>query len=139
MGSIITLAGLLLGIAIFLYLVNLLDEGKQKIKKIKKNKIFSNTVNVTNITEENRELSDGEKPALRDFPNTRNLPDDLKNQMPGRRCPLCGKTLKRDEPLYATNIEVGKIKKILIYGCQYCHKDREPEEMKKQDQSVEKS
>jgi hypothetical protein len=119
MSSLITLAGLVIGIAVFLYLVNLLDAGKQKIKSINQK-----AAGATPASESTNPSADTQ--ALNGHPLTRELSDDLKDRLPGRRCPLCNKTLGRDEPLYATNIETAGAKKILIYGCQYCHKDREP-------------
>jgi hypothetical protein len=116
MDYVLTIIGLILGIALFLYLISALDSGKRALAQKK------------SAQKEELALSSEQPVRYRDEPSQgipqaiQELPDDLKDQLAQRRCPLCSKILMRDEPLYATHIEVAKEKKILIYGCPYCHK-----------------
>lgn len=113
----LTASGLILGVSAFLYAVSFLDGGKRKIVKMQ-------------ADAKNRPLPARPKQSVPPvFPKqrpssgmSRPLPDDVKNAMPERTCPICGKTLTRDEPLYATHTTINKQQKVFIHGCPYCYK-----------------
>jgi len=115
MDILITIAGLAIGISVFLYFIQALDKGK-RIATAK------TAAPVLQRTESPTQPSVSESERNMDAPALKNLSDDLKDRIPHRICPLCSHILTRDEPLYATHIEAGGERKILIYGCPYCYK-----------------
>ncbi|HOP64603.1 MAG TPA: hypothetical protein PK358_01035 [Spirochaetota bacterium] len=112
MDILLYLAGLIIGIAAFLYVYSLISDGKEAIRKLGE---------------------PGEKPPVQNidtgtvaFRNRPALP-------PGTRiCPLCGSSLTKYEGLYASKtIERGS-EKLMIMGCRYCYRENEdPEKPKK--------
>ena len=112
----LTCAGFILGISVFLYCISLLDSGKRKIKS------FSNDKKSIN-----KSIPRDSKDTIRSDKSTSSQVvahyQELKNGvLPQRICPMCGKSLTRDEPLYATHMVIGKEKKVYIHGCPYCYK-----------------
>lgn len=109
--TFLTISGLLIAFAFFVYALNVVDSGKRKIKDLQNDKHAAKPDSSKLIKDKESGVS------------YRNLPENIKDMLPGRRCPLCLKTLTRDEPLYASFIETASGRKVLIYGCQYCYKD----------------
>jgi hypothetical protein len=102
MNALIFIAGLIIGITAFLYLLSVITEGMKKTRK---------TGTTGKITEQKI------APENIGFRNRRLIP-------PGTRvCPLCCSELTKYEGLYATKIYENGEKKILIMGCKYCFKD----------------
>ena len=102
--------GLLIGIAVFLYILSTYEFGKEKITYI----------------------------IRKGAPPEKNLEPDAivmkqsKTRAPGTRiCPLCGSVLNKYEALYASYIETKKGGKILIHGCRFCYKDDEDPDVEK--------
>jgi hypothetical protein len=112
MFTFMTIAGLIIAFIFFLYTLSVVDSGKRKIKDL------AAVVTSDRKSESTKDMRDKETGAT-----YRNLPDNIKDMIPGRRCPLCLKTLTRDEPLYASFVETTSGRKVLIYGCQYCYKE----------------
>ncbi|MBN1501750.1 MAG: hypothetical protein JW982_16440 [Spirochaetes bacterium] len=106
---LMTFAGFIIAVAVFLYFINTLDSAKQGIQKL------------TNCEVE----IEKKVPSLNQTGDAqiKDLSPEEKKFIPGRRCPLCSRILIRDEPLYATHVETAGVKKILIHGCPYCYKD----------------
>ncbi len=118
MTPILYLAGLLIGVALFLYIVSLLEAGKEKFKTM----MPCNDNNEEDFSSTIPREEDSNGIAFRKRPK---LP-------PGTRiCPLCGSTLERWEGLYASKIFDKNNAKILIMGCQYCYKDEESPKVRK--------
>ncbi len=104
MSAILYIAGFLIGIAVFLYLYNAYQGGREKVKKIAG--------------------KGAPRPAALNESAKISAPAPPLTRTPGSRtCPLCGSTLTRTEPLYGVKVVDGKQEKILIYGCPYCYKD----------------
>ena len=102
MSALIFIAGLIIGITAFFYILSLISDGMKKTRKSGlKGKKTEQKIEPENIGFRNRRL----------------IP-------PGTRvCPLCCSELTKFEGLYATNIYENGEKKILIMGCKYCFKD----------------
>jgi hypothetical protein len=115
MDILITIAGLAIAVSVFLYFIQALDKGKRIIAHKTASSVSQRTESSLPLTAPSAEKN-FEANALK------NLPDDLKDRIPNRICPLCSHILMRDEPLYATHVEMGSERKILIYGCPYCYK-----------------
>lgn len=102
MTLVIYLTGLIIGAALFFYLLSLYHEGKEKFKKM------SGKWNTPKQTLE---------PGKVAYPH-------LKGTPPGERmCPICRNSLSKYEPLYASQINTESGSKILIHGCGYCYKE----------------
>lgn len=100
-----------IGIAIFLYLLSLYHQFKERPAKPEKKqpvpKLIQNKIQIT--------------------------PQDEPVHLKERTCPVCGSKLSRYEALYASKVVKGSTK-ILIYGCRYCYKPEEdPDKKKKSD------
>ncbi len=120
MSVLLTFIGFIIAVVVFIYFINTLDAGKRKIEA------FANSANVNSMEFTGQEPAS--KPGqVKTIVNrnmaVRSLPDDLKNLIPHRKCPLCCSTLKKDEPLYANFMDLSGQKKVLIYGCPYCYKE----------------
>jgi hypothetical protein len=106
MTVLLYIAGLIIGVAVFFYILSLARSGKEKIV-----------------------VMTGKKPEVKQVlePHIVNMPKT--NRPPGSRtCPLCGSSLTRYEALYASYIGDASGKKILIHGCRYCYKpDEDPD------------
>jgi len=109
MSALLYIAGLVIGVTAFIYLVSLLNDGKEKIKE------------ATEKKKDNGGEDKGDAPF-----SAETIP-------PGERiCPLCRSSLSKYEALYAAPVAGDKEQKLMIYGCRYCYKDDEnPEEKKK--------
>ncbi len=112
MDAVIYLAGLIIGIASFLYVYSLIADGREKLKdpgtpkqNVPVQKMDSATVAFRN------------RPAL----------------PPGTRiCPLCGSALTKYEGLYSSKVYERGSEKLMIMGCRYCYRDNEdPDKPKK--------
>ncbi len=103
--------GLLLGLAVFIYLLSIYEKGKKKLTSDRP-------------VQKKTEL----KPSDVMYKN-------LPTRAPGERmCPVCGSPLEKYEALYASKIQNGDSQKILIHGCRHCYKDNEdPEQKRKSD------
>jgi len=102
-----------IGIAVFLYLLSLYHQFKERPAKPGKNRPVPKTIQ--------------DKIQITPQPTTE--PVHLKE----RTCPVCGSKLSRYEALYASKVVKGSTK-ILIYGCRYCYKPEEdPDKKKKSD------
>jgi hypothetical protein len=99
--------GFVIALALFLYVLNAYESGKQKLRGFK------------SVT--------GKKGGVR----TETVePQDIflkkPRSHPGERlCPLCGSALTNYEALYATPVKNGDGSKILILGCRYCYKEED--------------
>jgi hypothetical protein len=111
MSVLLYFAGLVIGVAAFLYVYALIADGKEKIKtsELLKNSPVQN-VDSSTVSFRNR-------PAL----------------APGTRiCPLCGSSLTKYEGLYASKVMERGSEKLIIMGCRYCYRENEnPEKPKK--------
>ena len=119
MDVFLTIAGLIVGISFFLYVVNVLDAGKRKLgtaalKSGGRSAQFAGDQPMVDIPA--RPVQATQQTDMK------NLPDEIKDRIPHRSCPLCSHILTRDEPLYASHIDLLNEKKVLIHGCQYCYK-----------------
>jgi len=112
MDILIYFAGLLIGVAVFLYLYSIIAAGNEKIRN-KKNPTIQQPAGKM----ESGTIAFRNRPAL----------------PPGTRvCPLCGSVLTKFEGLYASKVIDKKNVKLMIMGCRYCYKDSEdPEKPKK--------
>lgn len=111
MTALLYIAGLIIGVAAFLYIMSLMRSGKDKVMEMTGKKSAQKTV-----VEPSRII---------------NAP----KRAPGSRtCPLCGSALTKYEALYASVQADSAGKKILIHGCRYCHKPEEdPDRARKSD------
>jgi hypothetical protein len=119
MDIFLTIAGLVAGISVFLYVINAIDVGKRKLGTATQ-KAGGRSVSFTggqSAMNETTGLGYSDHSS-----RVRDLPGELKDRIPQRSCPKCSHVLTRDEPLYASHIETGNEKKVLIYGCPYCYK-----------------
>jgi hypothetical protein len=112
MNILIYIVGLVIGAAIFMYMLSTYESGKEKVKKFRQQK------------------SPNPEPSVKSDAIT--YRDNIK-RAPGQRiCPLCGSFLSKYEALYASHVETQWGSKIMIYGCRYCYKpDEDPEKAKK--------
>lgn len=111
MKALLFITGLLVGVSIFAYLLSLYNDGREKISGKR-----------------------GPSPGPRVSVDPKILAGQERlTRAPGSRmCPLCGSELTKYEALYASQVETGSGKKILIHGCRYCYKpDEDPEKKKK--------
>jgi len=107
MSVILYLAGLIIGIALFVYMLSMYESGKEKVRKVKGGSSPKPAIAPENIT--------------------------IDKIPPGTRmCPLCRSHLTKYEALYASNIDNGDGRKIMIHGCRYCYKpDEDPDKVRK--------
>jgi rubredoxin len=111
MTFLLYLAGLIIGIAIFLWLLSTYHQGIDKIKEIKEGKIK-------------------EEPGLAEKIQLIQKQDFNRH----RTCPLCGATLTKYEALYAATVKIESGQKIMICSCRYCYRPEEkPDEPKQTD------
>ncbi len=107
MEALLYIAGLLIGLSLFLYMLSLYNAGKDKIKELK-----------------GKGSADKRASAVKPSYSDNIAADDLIKIPPGRRiCPICREPLTRFEPLYASQVQKGTESRILIYGCNYCYKE----------------
>ncbi len=109
MSILLYFAGLIIGVAVFLWLLSTYHEGKDRLESLRKGKARQDP-GVTPETVQTR----------------RQEPGSMK-----RICPLCGSALSKYEALYAAPVESNTGIRILIYGCRYCYKPEEDPERKK--------
>ncbi len=109
----VTFMGFIIAVSIFLYFLSGVDATKRGVSKLMDCEIELDKKTIPVSVAAEKTLN--------------NLSAEEKNYIPGRKCPLCSRILRRDEPLYATHIETAGIKKVLIHGCPYCYKDAIPE------------
>ncbi len=109
MTVIIYLAGLVIGAALFFYILSLYHEGKEKLRKVP---------GKGNTSRPSREGSESTLEAGRvSYPHLKGIP-------PGERmCPICRNSLSKYEPLYASQVDTESGSRILIYGCGHCYKE----------------
>lgn len=121
MSFFIYIFGLLLGIALFLYFLSIYRSGREKLSGLgKKNSAGMNGNKGNNAKEESIKNDDDTEisPEKIGFRSLSAIP-------PGSRmCPLCRAPLTKFEPLYAKETGTGSGKKIIIYGCCHCWKDK---------------
>jgi hypothetical protein len=121
MDVFLTIAGLVIGVSAFIYFVNAIDAGKRAVSaKASAGSVQTRSAVPAGLAQTVPLNANTALGGTQD--SARVLTEEVKDSMPVRRCPLCSSVLKRDEPLYASNIEVAGERKILIYGCPYCHK-----------------
>ena len=119
----LTIAGLIIGISAFLYFVSAMDAGKRSIRGAKAKRSSRKTAkSATGTGVRSASTGAGGGTSSANPEPIKVLPEEMKDMMKQRTCPMCMHRLQRDEPLYATHIMVGKEKKVLIYGCPYCYK-----------------
>ena len=112
MDALLYLAGLIIGIAAFLYVYSLIAEGREKLKSL----------NTPKQSAPVQKMDTGPV-SLRNRPA---LP-------PGTRlCPLCGSSLTKYEGLYASKVFERGSEKLMIMGCRYCYReDGDPDKPKR--------
>lgn len=127
MAYLFTVFGLMIAVTVFLYLVYAADTGKRKFNELRTSVSVPAGRHTSGPQTQNRAQANGAKPAairqITTHSKANLLDDKLKDMLPQRTCPLCQSELRRDEPLYAHNMEYGGKRTILIYGCPYCYKD----------------
>jgi len=104
MTAIIYILGLAIGISAFLYVTQVVQSGKDKLKSKKNVKQNSKTPKK----------------------NTPQISNNKTLQIPPgeRMCPICRSYLEKWEPLYSSKTNNNGEAKILIHGCKYCYKDK---------------
>ncbi|MBN1532652.1 MAG: hypothetical protein JXA20_08325 [Spirochaetes bacterium] len=109
MTVLLYILGLLLGAAAFFYLLSAFRSGREKVAAMT-----------------------GKRPAAKTTVEPGGI-SNLPRRAPGSRtCPLCGSELTKYEALYASILENGTGRKILIHGCRYCYKpDEDPDRVKR--------
>ncbi|MCX7678692.1 MAG: hypothetical protein N2316_05685 [Spirochaetes bacterium] len=105
MSALLYLLGLLLGAAIFFYLLSLYHTGVDKLSARRKG-THCRSMEID--------------PTLMEIVSRQAFPRE-------RICPICKAILTYDDVLYATRVEQPKGAKILIHGCKYCYRAH-PEE-----------
>jgi hypothetical protein len=118
MDIFLTVAGLIIGVSVFLYTVSFFDGGRKKLAQGATGQ-RSGSVPTRGTPASASSLN---RPSGKGFASTLSKSDVLEG-MPQRTCPLCSTTLSRNEPLYATHMVIGQQKKVFIHGCQYCYKE----------------
>lgn len=112
MNILIFIAGLVIGVSVFVYLLNTYERGKAKFKEIRQGKTPRQEPSVT--------------------PGNIAVTTNLRRAPGERMCPLCRSSLSKYEALYATQVDTKWGPKIMIYGCRYCYKpDEDPDQVKK--------
>ena len=113
MSIFLYISGLLIGIAVFIYILSIHEKTKEKISQLtEKNKPEPHSINI-----KTENIGFNKRPPL----------------PPGTRiCPLCGSSLEKYEGLYASKIIRGDSASILIMGCKYCYKEPEKSSQYKQ-------
>lgn len=106
MSTFLYITGLIIGIAVFLYLLSLYEAGKEKIQ----------TKTVSCDKENSEDSLNPDTIAFRNRPAA----------APGTRiCPICGSSLTKYEGLYASKISHTTGTKLMIMGCRFCYRDKE--------------
>ncbi len=100
MNALVYLLGLLLGAAVFFYILSLYHSGADALAARKKGKSNGKI-----------ELD----PNLMEIISRQAYPRE-------RICPLCKAVLTGDDVLYATRVEQPAGPKILIHGCRFCYR-----------------
>ena len=122
MDIFLTISGLIIGASLFLYSISLLDDGRRKLSRLaipgasKKTSLSKSRFHAGNYNQNKSPI-----PLAGSQP--RQIPEEIKKTMPERICPICSKSLSRDEPLYATHMNIGPQQKVFIHGCPYCYKE----------------
>lgn len=117
MDVFLTIAGFIIGVSVFLYAISFIDGGRKRAVQAagtRRTGGMTPGMSVSGDTSKKNRLVEGGRIQY--------STSDVVDGMPLRTCPLCSKTLSRNEPLYATHTEVGNQKKVLIHGCPYCYK-----------------
>lgn len=102
MSALVYLLGLLLGAAVFFYILSLYHSGVDALAARKKEKRDGRI-----------ELD----PMLAEIVSRQVYPRE-------RICPLCKAILTGDDVLYATRVEQPMGPKILIHGCRFCYRQK---------------
>ena len=112
MNIVIYIAGLIIGISLFIYLLSTYESGKEKIRQVRRVRSPRQEASVT--------------------PEKIQVGRTVRRAPGERMCPLCGSSLSKYEALYASQVETKWGPKIMIYGCRYCYKpDEDPDKVKK--------
>jgi len=111
MSILLYMAGLLIGLVLFLYILSLYNSGKEKIQ-------------IVTGKRQPRPKPRADLPA--GSLSFASIP-------PGERmCPLCRSKLTKYEALYASRMKTSDGDKIFIHGCRYCYKpDEDPDQARK--------
>lgn len=119
MSFILYAAGLLIGVALFLYFLSLYTSGKEKLSSLGGEKKGTENGGEEKKQGTPRGGEEGMEEIRPEYIRFRGLAD----LPPGERiCPLCRATLTRFEPLYASQVKTDSGQKILIHGCPKCYK-----------------
>lgn len=103
--------GFVAGVAIFMYLFSMFQEGKERLQK-------------------RSSAAPGHKKGIQ--PEQQPQPQQQAYTYPRERiCPLCGARLSKYEALYASQVKDGESRRILIYGCRYCYRPDENSDQKR--------
>jgi hypothetical protein len=109
MTALLYIVGLVIGAAAFFYLLSAFRSGKEKVMEMT-----------------------GKKPPAKTTVEPGRISNLAKRAPGSRTCPLCGSELTKYEALYASVLEEGSGRKILIHGCRYCYKqDEDPDRVKR--------
>jgi len=119
MSIVLYAAGLLIGIALFLYILSLYNTGKSRVTGFAREKKPSENGREGKKTG----ITPGDKTAVTEIKSENIRFKGLSDVPPGERiCPLCRTPLTRFEPLYASQTKTESGQKILIHGCPRCYK-----------------
>ena len=114
MPYVLYVAGLIIGITLFLYILSTYESGKEKYKNF---------------------ISKKYEPAKPEIDsNDISYKTESPNISPKRTCPLCTTPLQDYEALYASESMTEGRKKILIFGCRYCYRERENDNLEHDEQ-----
>ncbi len=107
MNAFLYISGLLIGMAVFIYILSIQEKTKRKISQLtRKNK--PEPIESYNMDIKTENIGFNKRPPL----------------PPGTRiCPLCGSSLEKYEGLYANKITRSDSAFIMIMGCKYCYKE----------------
>jgi hypothetical protein len=90
MTTFLTLIGFIIAVVVFLYFLQAVDSGKRALSG------QNSPAARPQVPAQQERQHPASAAAAQGSWNC--LPDDLKNQLPGRRCPLCSRTLTRTTP-----------------------------------------
>lgn len=111
MSVFLYIAGLLIGLSLFLYILSGIQKGREKILPAA----------VQAVPKRNGTVTAGDV-------TYRGLPP----RAPGERlCPLCASKLTKYEALYASRIDTDSGARILIHGCRYCYKPEDKADIRR--------
>ncbi|MDA3900416.1 MAG: hypothetical protein PF637_07840 [Spirochaetes bacterium] len=118
MGYLFTLAGIIVAVFVFIYILSAIDEGKRKFREI------TDPFEIPGKSDYRvpGESVPGAVVTLKRNAAVDSLSEEQKEMIPKRYCPVCMSVLTRDQPLYAGNTERDGRRTILIYGCQHCYR-----------------